>query len=207
MWGLYLSRFSCCVKTRRIIPAHTYTCAHTERERETHRKIMLTYVRLIGTVYGPLSWRRKSLPTPVFWPGEFHGQYSPWGRKESDTTERPSCHVRLCHGPFWASQGVLVVKNLPANAGDIRDVDLIPGLGRSSGEEHGNPLQYSCLENPMDRGAGGLQSMGMQRVRHDYCYKRLSTQHTHGPFGDILCLIQVQDTLTMMMMLIIIIVN
>ena len=48
---------------------------------------------------------------------------------------------------------VLLVKNLPANAGDIRDVGLIPGLGRSPGEGHGNPLQYSCLENPMDRGA------------------------------------------------------
>ena len=52
-----------------------------------------------------------------------------------------------------ASQVVLVVKNLPANAGDIRDPGSIPGLGRSSGEGHGNPLQYSCLENPMDRGA------------------------------------------------------
>ena len=42
----------------------------------------------------------------------------------------------------------------PANAGDLRDQGLIPGSGRSSGVEHGNPLQYSCLENPMDRGAG-----------------------------------------------------
>ena len=53
---------------------------------------------------------------------------------------------------------VLVVKNLPANAGDTRDGSLIPGLGRSSGEGDGNTLQYSCLENPMDRGAMGLQS-------------------------------------------------
>ena len=48
---------------------------------------------------------------------------------------------------------VLVVKNPPANARDIRDVDLIPGSGRSPGAGNGNPLQYSCLENPMDRGA------------------------------------------------------
>ena len=41
-----------------------------------------------------------------------------------------------------------MVKNPPANAGDIRDVGSIPGLGRSHGEGHGNPLQYSCLENP-----------------------------------------------------------
>ena len=47
----------------------------------------------------------------------------------------------------------LVVKNPPANAGDIRHVGLIPGLGRSPGEGNGTPLQYSCLENPTDRGA------------------------------------------------------
>ena len=50
----------------------------------------------------------------------------------------------------WASQAVRVEKNLPANAGDIRDVGLIPGSGRSPGGGHGNALQYSCLENPMD---------------------------------------------------------
>ena len=46
-----------------------------------------------------------------------------------------------------------MVKNPPANAGDIRDTGLIHGLGRSSGEGNGNPLQCSCLENPLDRGA------------------------------------------------------
>ena len=46
-----------------------------------------------------------------------------------------------------------MVKNPPAFAGDTGDVGLIPGLGRSPGGGHGNPLQYSCLENPMDRGA------------------------------------------------------
>ena len=49
-----------------------------------------------------------------------------------------------------ASQVVLVVKNLPVNAGDQRDVGSIPGLGRSPGGGHDNPLQYSCLENVMD---------------------------------------------------------
>ena len=47
----------------------------------------------------------------------------------------------------------LVVKNPFASSGDVRDVSSIPGSGRSPGEGHGNPLQYSCLENPMDRGA------------------------------------------------------
>ena len=46
-----------------------------------------------------------------------------------------------------------MVKNPPANAGDIREANSVPGLGRSPGGRHGNPLQYSCLENLMDRGA------------------------------------------------------
>ena len=46
---------------------------------------------------------------------------------------------------------MLVIKNLPANAGDLRDLGLIPGLGRYPGGGHGNPRQYSCLENPTDR--------------------------------------------------------
>ena len=66
-----------------------------------------------------------------------------------------------------ASQVVLEVKNLPASAGDIRDAGSIPGLGRSAGEGHGNPLQYPCLENPMDRGAWQAAVIGLQRVRHD----------------------------------------
>ena len=56
--------------------------------------------------------------------------------------------------------GVLVVKNPPATAGNGRDVDSIPGLGRSPGEGNGNALQYSCLENPMDRGAWGATVHG-----------------------------------------------
>ena len=52
-----------------------------------------------------------------------------------------------------ASQLTLVVKNTPANSGDIRDMGSIPGMGRSPGGGYGNPLQYSCLENPMDREA------------------------------------------------------
>ena len=54
---------------------------------------------------------------------------------------------------LWSSQMALVVKKPPANAGDIRDAGLIPGLGRSPGEGNSNPLQYSFLENSMDRGA------------------------------------------------------
>ena len=57
-----------------------------------------------------------------------------------------------------------VVKNLPANSGDM---GLIPGSERSPGEGNGYPLQYSCLENPMDRGDWRLRSMGLQRNGHD----------------------------------------
>ena len=55
--------------------------------------------------------------------------------------------------PQGASQVMLVVKNPPTIAGDIRDMGSIPGSGRSPGGGHGNPLQFSCLENPVDRGA------------------------------------------------------
>ena len=54
---------------------------------------------------------------------------------------------------IWASQVALVVKTPPASAGEVRDVGSIPGLGRSPGGGLSNPLQYSCLKNPMDRGA------------------------------------------------------
>ena len=67
------------------------------------------------------------------------------------------------YGLFWASQ---VALNPPANAGDLRDVCLIPWSGRSPVGGHDNPLQYSCLENPMYRKPGGLQSMGSKSVRH-----------------------------------------
>ena len=72
------------------------------------------------------------------------------------------CGTRGSHGnsfsccriqALWASQLVLVVKNPPANAGDARDPGSAPGSGRSPGGRHGNPLQYSCLENSADRGA------------------------------------------------------
>jgi len=70
--------------------------------------------------------------------------------------------------PFYgASQVLPVVKNLLANSGDIRSVGSIPGLGRSPGKGHGNPLQYSCLQNPRDRGAWWGTATVLQRVRHD----------------------------------------
>ena len=96
------------------------------------------------------------------------------------------------------SQVALVVKNPAANAGDVRDSGSIPRLGRSPGGRHGSPLQYSCLENPMDTGACGLGSIGSQRVGHDWsdlaCRHRASSSLAPKiqsiwfhcwPFGDI----------------------
>ena len=61
---------------------------------------------------------------------------------------------------------MLIVKNPPANAGDMRDLGSIPGSGRSAGVGNGTLLQYSCLENSMDRGAWGVTVYGSQRVGH-----------------------------------------
>ena len=60
-----------------------------------------------------------------------------------------------------------MVKNMPANAGDSGDVGSIPGLGRSPGGGHGNPLQYTCWKNLMDVEPGKLWSVGSQGVRYD----------------------------------------
>ena len=61
-----------------------------------------------------------------------------------------------------ASQLMLVVKNLPANVGDVKDASLVPGSGKFSRGGHGRLLQYSCLENPTNRGIDRLQSLGSQ---------------------------------------------
>ena len=66
---------------------------------------------------------------------------------------------------------VLAVKNPPAKAGDIRDVGSIPASGRSPGGGDGNPLQYSCLDNPMDRGAWQGMIHGVTRVGHNLVTK------------------------------------
>ena len=71
-------------------------------------------------------------------------------------------------GKEYARLGGSVVKNSPANS---EDLGLIPGLGRSPGEGNGNPLQYSCLENPMDRGDWRATVHWVTRVRHDLATK------------------------------------
>ena len=84
------------------------------------------------------------------------------------------------------SQVELVVKNPPTHAGNLRDVGSIPGLGRSPGEENGYPLQYSCLENPMEEEPGGLQSTGSQRVGHDWATNTSTLRLSQGLLGIIM---------------------
>ena len=89
------------------------------------------------------------------------GAWCPWGHKELDTTER-------LH--FFS----LMVKNLPINAGDLRDVGSVPGFGRSYGGGHSNTIQYSCLEDPMDRGTWLATVYRVtKRVRHDLAHVSL----------------------------------
>ena len=82
----------------------------------------------------------------------------------------------------------LVVKNPPVNVGDIRDADSVPGWGRSSGGGHSNPLQYSCLENPMNRGSWWATVL---KVRKSQTW--LKRQHTSKHCKSTLCKWNVGD--------------
>ena len=75
--------------------------------------------------------------------------------------------MSVCLGSVRASQVALLVKNLPANAGDIRDMGLIPGLGRAPGGGHATQSRILAWRIPYTEEPGGLQSMGSQRVVHD----------------------------------------
>ena len=95
--------------------------------------------------------------------------YSPWGRKESDMTERllsllrSNSNQNMWSNPYVGFAGGAVVKDLPANVGDARDMGLISGGGRFPGKRNGYLLQYSCLENSMDREAWQVTVHGMAK--------------------------------------------
>ena len=100
-----------------------------------------------------MHWRRKWQPTRVFLPGESQGRQSMvgchlWGRTESDTTEvtQQQQHLNI----YSVGQGFPGGSEVKASASNAGDLGSIPGSGRSPGEGNGNPLLYSCLENPMD---------------------------------------------------------
>ena len=90
-----------------------------------------------------------------------------------NSTKKAGVILFLPESEVSAFQGALVVKNLPANAGDVRDVGSIPQSRRSSGGGHGHPLQYSCLENPVDRGA-------WRDTVHGVTEESDTTEHAHS---------------------------
>ena len=111
---------------------------------------------------GKIPWRRKWQPTPVFLPENPMDRGALWvtvhGVTKSHTRlKQPSVHWVKCF--TIGSAG----KESSCNAGDTGDVDLIPGLGRSSGGGNGNPVQYSCLQNPKDRGVWWVTVHGVAR--------------------------------------------
>ena len=97
-----------------------------------------------------------------------------------DSGDRKCAFAKVSWNPR-ASQVALVVKKPPANAGDIRDMGSIPGSGRSPGEGHSNLLQYSCLENPMDRGAWQAAVHWVTQTQSWTQLKRLSTHALWDP--------------------------
>ena len=144
------------------------------------------FLRNCTGLYNPI------MLVPVLLPGESHGWRSlvgcsPWGCPESDTTGRLHFHFPLScigegngnplqysclenprdGGAWWApvygvAQSRTRLKRLSSSS-NTGDLSSIPGLGRSSGEGTGNPLQYSCLENPMDRGAWRARVHGVTK--------------------------------------------
>ena len=139
--------------------------------------------------------------------GKSHGQrslagYSPWGCKESDTTEVKqaskqitcSCWVGRFSNSFMfdliLSYFILLNsgKEPPASGGDTGDTRSIPGLVRSPAGRHGNPLQFSCLKNPMNRGAWQATVHGGHRVGHDWSdLACIHTLHCHYYFKYLFC--------------------
>ena len=120
-------------------------------------------------------WRMEWQPTPVLLPGQSQGRGSLvgcrlWGQAESDTTEATLQQQQQQHTV------ALVVKNPPANTGDVRNTGSIPISERSPGGGHSNPLQYFCLQNPVNRGPwqATVHRVSQSQTR----LKRLSSAHT-----------------------------
>ena len=125
-----------------------------------------------GPWVGKILWRRKWQPTEVLSPGKSHGQrslvgYSPWGRKESDTTEQLHFHFHLFSRSFSGSSAV---KNLPAMQETW--VRFLPWSAIFPEEGNGNPLLYSCMGTPWTEKSGRLQPMELQRIGHDVVTKQ-----------------------------------
>ena len=133
--------------------------------------------RILELVAMPSS---RDLPNPGIKPLSLKSLALSGGFFSTSANRKALIGITECKSSFplynWASQVALVVKNPPANVGDIRVVALIPGSGSSSGGGHGNPLQYPCLENPIDRGA--WQATNHRVTKSQIQLKKLGT-HTH----------------------------
>ena len=169
----------------------TFLCTSLVAQMVKHLLTMReTRVRFLGwedPLEKEMATHSSALAWKIPWMEE-RGGYSPWDRKESDTTEQPHftflcwryhcLSTRFC---FYFPIGIpclglprgSVVKNPPAITGDVGS---IPGLGRSPWEGNGNPLQYSCLGNPKDRGAWRATVHGWhhKRVAPDWATNRQS---------------------------------
>ena len=114
---------------------------------------------------GKIPWRRAWQPAPVLLPGESRGQSltgcSPWHRRESDTTEWLSTAQRVARAFLGGASGGESV-----SAGEV---DLIPGSRKFPGERHGNPLQYSCFGNHIDRGTWLATAHGVPKNQTKLC--------------------------------------
>ena len=120
------------------------------------------------------------LPNPGIEPGSPRLQAEPLPSEPSVKPLKPKiiCLFLYLFTVVWASQVALVVKNPPAKAEDLRDVVSSPKSGRSPGEGNGNPLQYSCLGNPLNRGAWQATVHGVAKEsRHT---ERLNHTTTHS---------------------------
>ena len=124
------------------------------------------------------------MASPMHWTWTWANSGRWWGTKDPGVLQsvglwrvRRNLVTEQQQGLARASQVMVVVTNPPVNAGDIRDTGSISGIGRSLGGGHGNPFQYSCMENPMDRRAWRAT---VHRVAKSWTQlKRLST-HTQG---------------------------
>ena len=127
--------------------------------------------RDLGSISGSEKSMEKRMAThSSILAGEFHGQrslasYSLWGRKDFYSLNK--FLISDFFKGLWIFQGFPSGSDGKESACNMGDLGLIPGSRRSLGGRHGNPLQYSCLENPKTKQPGGLQSIGSQRVRQN----------------------------------------
>ena len=165
-----------CILVHQEVWSHTYTCrwySGKESACQCRRHRRHGFKPWVGKV----PWRRKWQPTPVFLPGKFQGQRS-IGRLQSIRLQRIGHNLMTKHTTYtytkifylyiythihiytyidryyiYTYMGFPDGSDSKESACDARDLDLVHGSGRSPGEGNGYPLQHSCLENPMDRGA------------------------------------------------------